>query len=89
MCSVPSAIPSIWQPKHWLKGLPQNLIYWTVLSHYNKMHEMGVLVRVSNTVMKHHDQKQLREERVSLAYVSISQFNTEGSQGRKSNRAET
>ena len=31
---------------------------------------MSVLIRVTNAEMKHHDQKQLEEERVYLAYIS-------------------
>lgn len=39
---------------------------------------MSVLVKVTVAVMKHHDQKQVGEDRVHLAYTSI----TEGSQDR-------
>ena len=46
-------------------------------------------VRVTITVMKPHDQKQLREERVSSASTSPSLFITEGSQGRNPNTAGT
>ena len=44
------------------------------------------LVRVT---MKHHNQKQVGEERVYLAYTSILLFSPEGSQDRKSYRAGT
>ena len=45
----------------------------------------GVSVRVSIAVMKHHDQKQVGEERVYLAYTP----NTEGSQDKNSSRVGT
>jgi hypothetical protein len=48
-----------------------------------------VLVRVSIAAMKHHDQKQVREERVYLAYIFIALFIIKGSQDRNSNRAGT
>ena len=43
------------------------------------------LFRVITTVIKHHDHKQLGEERVYLAYASIALFTTKGSQDRNSN----
>jgi hypothetical protein len=46
-----------------------------------------VLVRVTSAMMKHHYQKQAEEERVYLAYTSISLFITEESQDRSSNMA--
>jgi hypothetical protein len=46
-----------------------------------------VLVRVTIAVMKHHDQKQIGEERVYVAYASISLFITKGSQDWSSSRA--
>jgi hypothetical protein len=48
-----------------------------------------VLVRVTLSVMKLHDQKQAGEERVYLAYISTSLFIIKGSQDRNSNRAGT
>ena len=47
------------------------------------------LVMVTIGVMKHHDQKQLGEERFYSAGTSTSQFITEGSQERSSSRAGT
>jgi hypothetical protein len=41
-----------------------------------------VPVRVTVVVMKHHDQKQLREERVYLAYTSTALFIIAESQGK-------
>jgi hypothetical protein len=46
-------------------------------------------LRVTIAVMKHHNQKQTKKARVNLVYTSRSQSITEGSQGRKSNRAGT
>jgi hypothetical protein len=40
------------------------------LSHFLLVINVHILVRVSIAVMKHHDQKQVREERVHLAYTS-------------------
>lgn len=48
-----------------------------------------VLVRVSIAMMKHHDQKQIGEEMVYLAYTSTPQFITKGSQSRNSHREGT
>jgi hypothetical protein len=48
-----------------------------------------VLVRGAFAVMKHHDQKQLGEGRVYLAYTSIPQFIIKGNQDRNSSRAGT
>ena len=39
--------------------------------------------------MKHHDQKQVQDERVYLPYVSILLFISEGAWGRNSSRART
>ena len=44
------------------------------------MKYLTILVKVTLAVTKHHGQKQLREERVYLAYTSTSQSITEGSQ---------
>jgi hypothetical protein len=41
-----------------------------------------VLVRVTIAVMKHHDQKQLGEERVNSAHSSTSLFIIKGNQDR-------
>jgi hypothetical protein len=41
-----------------------------------------VLIRVASAMIKHHDQKQLGEERVYLAYTSTALFIMEGSQDR-------
>ena len=49
----------------------------------------SVLVRVSIAVMKHHDPKQVGEERAYLAYTSTSLFIIERSQDRNSSRAES
>jgi hypothetical protein len=38
-------------------------------------------------MIKHHDQKKIGEERVYLAYTSISLFIVEGNLDRNSNRA--
>ena len=46
-------------------------------------------VKFTPASMKHHDPKQLGEERVCLAYASTPQFIIEGSQGRNSSRAGT
>jgi hypothetical protein len=48
-----------------------------------------VLVRVTIAMMKHHDQKQLGEEKVYLAYTSTLLSIIEGSQDRNSNRPRT
>ena len=56
---------------------------------WNNLHKMIVLLVVTTAVMKHHDQKQLREERIYLAYSSTSLFITEGSQDRNSHRSGT
>jgi hypothetical protein len=39
----------------------------------------GGCLRVFIVMMKHHEQKQAREERVYVAYISISLFIIEGS----------
>jgi hypothetical protein len=44
-----------------------------------------VLVRVPIAVMKHHDQKQVREKSIHLAYSTTFRTITEGSQGRNLN----
>jgi hypothetical protein len=44
-----------------------------------------LLVRIFIAVLKHHDQKQLGEDTVYLAYFCTSLFIIEGSQGRNSN----
>lgn len=43
-------------------------------------------MRVTIAVIKHHDEKQVGEKWVYFVYTSISQFITEGSQGRNSCR---
>ena len=48
-----------------------------------------VIVKVTIALIKHHQQKQLVEERIYLAYASTSLFITEGNQDRNSNRAGT
>jgi len=48
-----------------------------------------MLLWVTITVMKHHDQKQIGEERVCLVYTSILPSITEGSQDRNPNKAGT
>ena len=48
-----------------------------------------VFIRVTITMLKLQDQKQLGEERVCLAYTSTALFIIEGSQDRNSNRAGT
>ena len=45
-------------------------------------HVVSVLVRVIIAAMKHHDQSKFGEERVYLAYTSISLFIIEESQDR-------
>ena len=50
---------------------------------------LAVFVRISTKIMKHHDQNQVVEERVYLAYTSTALFITEGSQNRNSNMAGT
>jgi hypothetical protein len=45
----------------------------------NKM-EYGADMNVSTTLMKHHDQKQIGEERVYLALISISKKVRTGTQ---------
>jgi hypothetical protein len=52
-------------------------------------HPNCILVRVTIAMMEHHDQKQVVEERVCLAYTSTSQSITERSQDRNSSRTET
>jgi hypothetical protein len=47
------------------------------------------VLRVSIAVIKHPNQKQVGEERVNLAYTSMWQPISEGSQDRSSNRAGT
>lgn len=47
------------------------------------MELMHVLVRVTTTVMKRHDQRQLGEKRVYFAHTTRSHPITEGSQDRK------
>lgn len=51
--------------------------------HFNP----STLFRVTITVMKHYEQKQLREKKVYVAYCFISQFIFTGNQSRNSNRA--
>lgn len=51
----------------------------TFLNRRSSEQKWGVLVRVSMAAMKHHDQTQLGEERVYLAYSSASLDFTEGS----------
>ena len=46
-----------------------------------------VFVRVTVAVMKHHDQKQLGEEKACLAYASMLLLIIEGNQDRKSDTA--
>jgi hypothetical protein len=45
----------------------------------------SVLVRVPIAVIKHHDQKQVGEEKVYSAYAFISQIIIKGSHDRNSN----
>jgi hypothetical protein len=47
----------------------------------------SVLVRVSIAVMKHHDPKQVGEERAYLAYTSTSLFIIKGSQDQNSKQS--
>ena len=47
-----------------------------------------VLVEDTIVVMKHHDQKQLQEERAYFTWTFITQSSIEGSRGRNSNRVE-
>lgn len=54
------------------------LLFWLVVVFETGSH--CVLVRVSIAVLKLHDQNQLGEERVSLAYASTSAIITEGNQ---------
>ena len=46
----------------------------TELIPINKPYEESVLVRVTFAVMKHHSQSQPGEEKISLAYTSVSLF---------------
>jgi hypothetical protein len=48
--------------------------------------ERDIVVRVTIAVMKHHEQKQVGEERVCSAYTFTSQFISKGSQKRNSSR---
>ena len=57
-----------------------------ILTHIHAYIKNSVLVRVVIAVVKHHDQNQVREERVYLACMSILLFIIEGSQYRNSNR---
>ena len=50
---------------------------------------LTILVKATIVVMKHHGQKQVGEERVYLAYTSISLFIIEGSPDGNSDRAGT
>lgn len=59
--------------------------YYTV----GRKNVVSVLVGVPIAMMKHHDPKQPKEERVCFADTSLSLFIIEGSQGRNSNRIRT
>jgi hypothetical protein len=52
------------------------------------MSRLLVLVRVTIAVIIHHDHKQVKQERIFLAYASTSLFITEGSQDKNSKRQE-
>jgi hypothetical protein len=49
----------------------------------------SVLVRITIAMMKHHGQKQVGEERVSLTHTSISYSISEGHQGKNSSSSKT
>lgn len=61
-------------------GLPLSYESYPILQHYaeKKLFEVRTTVfllnRVSITAIKHHDQKQVAEERVYFAYASVSLF---------------
>lgn len=54
--------------------------YNTSHNYFIKRNIPNCLVRVTHDAMKHHDQKQVEEERVSLVYTSIFLFIIKGSQ---------
>ena len=64
--------------KHYVVG-----IYMKIIS------PSSVLVRITIAMMKHHGQKQVGEERVSLTHTSISYSISEGHQGKNSSSSKT
>ena len=71
--------------------LSPSFVWQVILLHsqayYMIWHLTSVQVRVSITVMKRNEQKQIGRERVYLPYMSLLLFIIKGSQDRKSNRA--
>ena len=61
--------------------LPRDVNRWSCSSAFNYVPGSWFAVHCCH---KHHDQMQLGEKRVHLAYTSVSQSTTEGSRGRNS-----
>jgi hypothetical protein len=69
-------------------NLPQNNMVRSVTAIPHSWYQL-VSVRVTIAVIKHHEQKQVEEERVYATHSSIQQFIIKSSEGRSSSRAGT